>query len=199
MLRLVEKGTAAILTLTDIKTQLRIDDTDSDALLDIYLEAAIDLVERETTRALRDNVYEWRLDQWPSCGAMLKLPIAPVRDVLTVTYVDADEAEQSVDVALWDWERSSTGADLWFSTDFDFPTIGRERGGLRIGFEAGSDADLGTGSEGDADLVVPPLAKPCLLLIIAHWFQNREDASEQELKEIPMGSRRLIQRLRVYR
>jgi uncharacterized phiE125 gp8 family phage protein len=199
MLRLVERDEASPLSLEEIKAQLRVDDSASDGLLATYLAAAIDLVERETTQALQANVYEWRLDGWPCGTRTLQLPIAPVRDILTVTYIDAAGDEQSVDTVNWDWERSDTGADLWFSADFSFPTIGRERGGLRIGFEAGYDASEGTGSSGDPDLLLPSLAKPCLLLIIAHWFQNREDASDAALVEVPLGSKRLIQRLRIYR
>lgn len=199
MLKLVTRDEDDVMPLAELKLHLRIDTSDDDDLIRSYLAAAVDTVERETSRILQPNVYEWRLDCWPLGGVTLPLPVGPVRDVLTVTYVDSDGEEQTVTNDYWDWEPSDAGGDFWFSADFSFPELGRALGGVRIGFEAGHDTHAGTGSSGDASLLIPRLAKPCLMGMVAHWYQNRETAADKALSDIPLGSTRLIQRLRIYR
>lgn len=199
MLRLVSYDSADIIDLRLIKQHLRIDDCESDELLRASISGAADMIARETTRILRPTVYEWRLDAWPA-GCRLELPVAPVRDVLTVTYIDAAGAEQALDTTLWDWEPTDAGGTLWFTALFTPPEIGREKGGIRIGFEAGHDPHEATPDDGDQSLAFPDVAVPCLLLMVAHWFQNREaTAAAPGMVEIPLGAQRLIPQLRIYR
>ena len=41
------------------------------------------------------------------------------------------------------------------------------------------------------------MAKHCLKLLVAHWYENREGVSEANVKEVPMGIERILDQLRV--
>lgn len=193
-------GTAAdIVALDRLKQHLRLDHEDDDELIRDYLAAAVDLVERETSRILAPAVFEWRIDEWPCGTRFLALPVGPVRDVLSIAYIDAEEIEQSLPATDWDWEPSDTGATIVFDAAFAPPLLGRDLGGIRIGFEAGHDQNGALSTESATDLALPRLAQPVLMLIVGGFYAQRESITPEKFEEIPLGAQRLIQRLRIYR
>lgn len=199
-LKRVSRADGTAVSLDALKQQLRVDDTDDDDLIAGYLEAAVDLVEKETSRILIPTTFEWRLDAWPTCGGgTVDLPTGPIREVLSIEYVDENGEDQALAVDQWDWEPDDKGGVLIFPENFTPPPLGRIMGAVRIGFEAGHDQTGMTGTGDDFSLRQPPVAAQCLRLIVAHWYQSRETAVDKALAEIPLGAQRLIPRLRIYR
>ncbi|MGX1196385.1 head-tail connector protein [Parvibaculum sp. MBR-TMA-1.3b-4.2] len=197
MLRLVAPAEAPPVSLDTIKAHLNIVHDDFDALLRGYLVAAVELVEARTTRILAPATFEFRLDGWP-CEP-ISLPAAPVRNVLTLSYIDEEGAEQSVDAAEWDWERETTGAKVWLSHLWTRPTLGRDHGAVRIGFEAGYDLPDTLESGDDFDLLLPERAVQAIKLLVGHWYRNREAGSSDTIHEIDHGAEALMRSLRIFR
>jgi uncharacterized phiE125 gp8 family phage protein len=97
------------LSLEDARAFVIIDDDDADHMrvLDLAIRAATQYCETRAGLTAQRTTYQLRLDAWPStydcdrrrgagAGNEIDLPAAPVRDVLSVTYVDTDGIEQTV-------------------------------------------------------------------------------------------------------
>ena len=72
------------------------DDGSEDAVLELYLRAAMAAIEARLGRALLAREFSWTVTRWRE-DASQGLPVAPVRSVEAMTLVDADGAETAVD------------------------------------------------------------------------------------------------------
>lgn len=85
------------ITLEQAKAELRVDHDDHDALIQSYIEAATAYLDGPTGRyrqAIMPQVWEETFDAFP--GSEIRLPFGPVLNVVSVGYVDAGGADQTV-------------------------------------------------------------------------------------------------------
>ena len=198
MLRIVEASADLPVTLALAKQHCNVEHDDDDSLIAAYLRAAVQTVEKATTRALSPTVYEWRLDAWP-CGD-IELPVAPVRSVLSVSYIDEAGDEQTLAAEDWDWEPPEFGATIMFDSSFTAPVLGRDRGGVRIGFDAGYDIPGAADSPADPNLAQPAAAATAVMILTQHWYENRAPVSVGDaVATIPFSAERLIASIRIWR
>jgi uncharacterized phiE125 gp8 family phage protein len=141
----------------DVKPQIRVDGTDEDDLLDLYISAAREFVEVYTGTKL---VSQTVLMQGSSFDDLWALPVAPVVSVSSVKYLDTTGAEQTLDTSVY--ESVLTGLDPHIRTKIDqsWPSI-----------RTASDAVRVTAVCGYASLPAP--IKHAMLLMISSWFDNR--------------------------
>ena len=81
------------LTLTEVKSYLKVDQSAEDSLIASQLDAAESLVESYTNRKLMKGVYDLTLDSFPSGGIVL--PFSPVISVDSVSYYDESNTLQT--------------------------------------------------------------------------------------------------------
>ncbi|RMH39762.1 MAG: hypothetical protein D6688_13615 [Alphaproteobacteria bacterium] len=96
---------ATELPVADLSAYLRLssgfpDDGSEDARLQALLAAAVETIEARLSLVLLERRFRWRTERW-SNPASVVLPVAPVRQVDSVTMTDADGASNAVDPALW--------------------------------------------------------------------------------------------------
>ncbi|MCW5777451.1 MAG: phage head-tail connector protein, partial [Phycisphaeraceae bacterium] len=68
----LEPPEAPLLTIDELQAQLRIDVVDEAPLLESYIAAATELLERDTKRLLRPCTLRLHLDRFP-CGGAIEL------------------------------------------------------------------------------------------------------------------------------
>lgn len=124
---LVTKPAVPAVTLANIKTHLRIDalDTDYDARLTPYLNAAIDETEIITGRALISQTWDLVFETWNELGCTY-FPFGRLQSVTSVKYQDEDGATQTVsaDDYLVDGVGTDDGRVIFHSdSDFDYPSL----------------------------------------------------------------------------
>lgn len=158
------------LTATIVKNHLRIDDTASDTLIDIWIQAAREEAEQVTNRGLLPQTITEKFDSFPVATAAnpqghLFLSISPIRSVSSVTYTDTDGNSQtlteSTDFIVLDSEPPALG----LVSGQSWPATYGQAHAVTVVYTVGYD---------DAD-DVPAIIKSSMLLAIAHWEQNRED------------------------
>lgn len=200
------RATTLPVSLVEVKAHVRVDDTESDVVLVMMLDAAIEYVSERTARTLQPMTFQARLDDWPCLGGWrtsfwMKLDKFPIRDVEAISYLDVDGAEQTVAPSNYSWEPTTTGADIWFDKMYSMPSLEEDRrGAVRVRFTAGynSPADNDTGA--DPDLVVPVQIKQAILLLVGHWFENREAVTiAANFSEVPLALETLVENMRIYR
>ncbi len=151
-------------SLAETKAHLRIDGTAEDALLQsliitsrLHIEAALGL-------ALITQSWGCFLDRWPKAGRLV-LPLRPVAAISHVRIWSDDGTSETLDPArfLLDGQGAPPRLVALDST----LDLARRRAinGIEIGFTAGF---------GGAPEDVPATIRHALLLLVAHWYENRE-------------------------
>jgi uncharacterized phiE125 gp8 family phage protein len=150
-------------TVAEAKAHLRVDGSDEDTLIaSLILTARLHL---ETTLGLALVVQSWRLllDRWPLTKD-LELPLRPLQAIDAVRVLPAEGAATVIDPANYLADTASVPPRL-VRTGVIWPQPGKAANGVEIDFTAGYGALA-------AD--VPAPLRQALLLLVAHWYENRE-------------------------
>jgi len=166
-------------TLADLKSQLRVETNDEDALLISFIAAARAHVEALTRRRLVTQNWRVYLDVWPQrsraspFGRVVELPLAPVARVLAIRVYDELGVAQIVEPQQYRLDQAHVPPRLIVDGVGRQP--GRNGNGIEIDVVAGY---------GDAALVPAPL-KQAILRLAALWFEHRHDSDIANLAPTP--------------
>ena len=174
------------LTLAEVKEFLRVDHSDDDATLAIFITAARQLCESYTRLALMPTTFEEYFDDFPQYTGTYKdeirLSRSPVSAVTYVKYIDGNETTITANAADYKTDLISQPARIspdngWFGT---YETINA----VFIRYVAGY---------ADAASVPAPL-KHGMLLVIGDMYENRTDS----VKRLPTAAEYLWNPYRVF-
>ena len=152
-------------TLSQLKTHLRILNTEQDGLLDSILPAATQYCEERTRRQFLTATWQKTLDRFPSgTRDRIELPLAPLASVSSITYVDTDGDTQTWATSefIVDTTRDPGQIALVFSKTW--PVARVQLNSVTITYIAGY------GGVND----VPDTAKQAIKLIAAHYYSQPE-------------------------
>jgi uncharacterized phiE125 gp8 family phage protein len=161
-------------TLAEAKTWLKRDDTTADdTLISDLIGAARAYCERETGRALLTQTVTEYFDGWPSC-CTLELALAPVASVTSVGYVA--DGETSMTYTTWATTEYNTDlvsqpARIVKKENIDYPDLECVPNSVKVIYVAGS-----TSASADALKEI----RVAMRLLLAKWYENREDMQENE-------------------
>lgn len=163
------------------------DDGSQDAVLELYLRAAMAAIEARLGRVLLARSFVWTVDRWREDTSQV-LPVAPVRTVESVTLTDADGAETVVDTVAWSVLRDMQRPRLLGRFGRSLPKIPRG-GSATVRLVAGF---------GDAWEEVPPDLRQAVLLLAAQFYENRSETGTAA-GAMPFGVLVLIEAYRATR
>lgn len=200
-LRMIVGIDGLAVTLAEAKQHIRVDHDDDDVTIETYLKTAIEFMEARTLRMLAPCTLQYQLVEWPCTGYLLELPRAPVREVSAISYLDPAAAEQTADPASWYMERLVKGrAGVAFRNLFSAPDLLDEsRARIFVTFRCGYDLPDQTGSGDDPELKLPHLARAGVLLLTAHWYENREAMSGSPLHNLAPGVDAIVNHLKLWK
>ena len=174
-----------MIDLTTAKQHLRVDTTDENGLIGAYLLAAQKAVETATSKPLTAVVVTQVVDGFPPCGRAIRLWKGPVADTPapTIAYDDTNGVEQTLaDFRLVD----GAMAQLLPAYGDQWPADAQSAiGSVRVTYTAGYDGGSG----------VPPELDQAVLLLVGHYYHNREAAiggDRAAAAELPLGVAMLI-------
>lgn len=152
--------TAVAVSLEEAKAALRISQaaTFSDDDLTQAIQAATEQFEQDTDRAVITQTYEHRDFLFPSGSSPILLSVKPVQAVSTLTYLDSDDNEVTLDAAAYDLDRARRQI---FPVGSEWPATNHTHRGVVVTFTAGYGATEGS---------VPRLVKRAILLQVGKWF-----------------------------
>ena len=159
LIRTVEPAAEPV-TPAEVKAHLRLDHSSEDDLLSGLIRAGREEVERAAGLALIEQKWRFVLDEWPR-GGMARIPLYPVRGILSVTAYGPDGEASLVDPAAYRADTAARPARVAFGAA---PTAMRAMNGIEIDFTAGF---------GEAATDVPDLLRRAILLLVAHWYEFR--------------------------
>jgi uncharacterized phiE125 gp8 family phage protein len=145
------------------------DDGSQDAVLELYLRAAMAAIEARLGRVLLARDFDLTVTHWRE-DASQGLPVAPVQAVASVTLVGPDGVEMAVDPDAWSVLRDSQRPRLVGRFGRSLPRIPRS-GHAEIRFTAGF---------GESWDEVPADLRQAAFLLAAHYYENRTGDGQGE-------------------
>ena len=187
---LVEETTvpSEALPVAKFKDHLRMgsgfaDDALQDDVLEGYLRAALAAIEARTGKITIQRVFSIRLTNWRDVQNQ-PLPLAPVDQLIDVTTIDSAGVSTEADLAAVNLIKDTHRPRL-MTKGVTLPKV-PEAGAVVVRVLAGYGPDW-------SDL--PPDMAQAVMLLAAHFYENRADRSGQR-HTMPFGVSALIERFR---
>lgn len=200
MLIVLDRPNDEIVSLEILKQHIKVEHTADDTLIRLYRDAAITFLEEHTTRVGGPTLFEQRFNNWDCFGENASLLRAPVRDVISVSYLNEDDELVEVAEADWYWRSTPDGAKVYFVDDYDLPDLSTLSEPVRIIFQAGYDVGDESGTGDNPDLKRPSTFDQAILLLVGHWYQNRETVNIGNIvNNLPFAFDAIAHQLRVFR
>lgn len=182
-LKLKTATTELPVSLVEAKQHCHVDFDDDDALITLYIKSAAAHIEGNRGvmgRALLNQDWELYADEFP-CGD-LTVPLGPLVSVASVEYLDQTTgnyvtwASSNYTVDMVSFEGRISPVDSW-------PSTLTRVNAVRVTFTAGHGADAST---------LPADIKAALLMLIGHWYSNREAVGDVGTMTVPLTFDSLI-------
>ncbi len=183
------------LSLTEVKAHLRVDGTDQDGVIQMYLDAATDYVDGEwgfLGRALVTQTWRLTIDTFPC--AEIKIPLPPLQSISSVGYFDSAGDFQTLveDTDYFVDDQSEPG---WITPMSTWPTTLDAINSVRIEFVAGYDPS--TDSPPDLTANIPGDTKQAMLLLITDWMEHRQNTLTETVNNLHFGTDVLLRRKKI--
>jgi uncharacterized phiE125 gp8 family phage protein len=174
-LSVVVQPAAEPVSTATAKAHLRVDISTDDTLIGTLITAAREMVERHTRRSLIYTGYRYTLDYFP--GGPIHLPRLPVVSANASTvfayatpriqYVDQAGVTQTMTVSTeYELDLASNPPRIVQPPDVVWPTPKSYKvNAITIDFVSGY---------GSSASDVPALLRQAVLMLVAHWYENRE-------------------------
>jgi uncharacterized phiE125 gp8 family phage protein len=181
---LVAAPTVLAVTLADAKTNLRVDGTDLDSLITIWLQGIIAKLEHEIGQCIMEQTWEVRLDAFPTlpCWQVgLRTPLAvtdkielphPVISITSIKYIDPAGVEQTLDPAAYKIKREAYKSSVAPVAGTSWPETLDETNVVTVTVKCGY---------GNTAAATPPNAK---LYILAKLVEQFDPATRTEVNTV---------------
>lgn len=209
-LRIITQPTAEPMTLEEALHHLNV--SLGDQHLDAWLVSAItqarEKAEDELETCLTDAVYEFQVDSfhphqrydhantsyvWHRGGFRLphnchaiELPIGDIGRVASVTYIDANGDQQTLDPTLYVFDGNQRTPIIWRAYGQSWPSTRCQQGAVTVTFQ-GRYTETGS-----PPVHVPEVVKGAMKLMLSTWNEDREGATD-----MPPGAMSLLGKRRL--
>ena len=169
------------ISLDEAKAHLRLDTDDDDALVSSLITAARVHIEQVLGHITVEQTWVEVRDAWPAygpgVGGEVRLSLGPVRNLLEIRVVDPSGSAASIPASDYFTDVVSVPARIGLTDGAVWPQPGRAMNGIEIEFTAG----YGLAAED-----VPQPLRQAVLLLVAHWYEQREPvAVGSTMTELP--------------
>lgn len=165
-----------LVSLEEAKAQCNVMGSDYDAILTSLISVARDYAEGRTGQLIVPGTYEITLDEFPN-SEILYIDEYPISSIESIEYVSGDSI-QTIDDYVADYGyKTRLQRNSWPVTN--------QIGAVTITFEGGYEEDM------------PEKIKQAMLLMITHWFNNREavvisEGRTIDAQEVPLTANTLL-------
>lgn len=165
------------LSLTDVKTQLRITTTDDDDAIRMFIAGIRKETEWYIGKTLITTIWEYKRDGF---GVEFCLPMPPIQSISSVSYVDSDGANQTLAASGYQFDKAGR---MRASYGNSFPSTRSQYDAVTVTYVAGET------NAGNVDEDI----KLAMLLWIGACDINREDnVIGTIISEIPNSARNIL-------
>jgi uncharacterized phiE125 gp8 family phage protein len=182
-LEIVDAPLITPITLEEVKAQLRVEHDDDDTILTRLIDVAVAYT--DVRGALGQAMITQKWAQWINANPpqSVSLILGPVQDVTAVKYYDTDGVLQTDDVNNYQVFGTDFATVISPKDSFAWPVSQQRSDAIKIEYEIGY---------GDEITNVPQTIRHALMLLIGHWYDNREQTGVDELSNIPFGYEEML-------
>jgi uncharacterized phiE125 gp8 family phage protein len=161
------------ISLTEMKTYLRVDTNDDDGLINAFITAARLLIEASSRRVFISQTWRLVLDQWPKDG-FIRVPVSPLIQIVAARVFNASGIASTV--ALSSLEANSLSDPPQIAIVGPVMVTGRARSGVEIDISCGYGSAIGN---------IPEPLRQAIRLLVARWYDNRGDIMHPHAATLP--------------
>ena len=188
MITLVTASTEQPVSLSDAKSHVGQADTMDDVYIRGLIGAARAHTEMFTRRAWIDRTVDWNLPAFPAFPILLnEWPLAPLSSITSIKYVDNAGETQTWAASNYIVQTGLSPGVIELAFNVTVPTTRNQPNAVTI------RKVMGYGGVDD----VPPDARHAMLMLIAHWYENREEVTDLRLVTVPTAAESLMWGLKV--
>ncbi len=182
-LEIVDAPLITPITLEEVKAQLRVEHDDDDTILTRLIDVAVAYT--DVRGALGQAMITQKWAQWINSNPPqnVSLILGPIQSVTAVKYYDIDGVLQTDDVNNYQVFGTDFATVISPKDSFAWPVSQQRSDAIKIEYEIGY---------GDAITDVPQTIRHALMLLIGHWYDNREQTGADELSSIPFGYEEML-------
>lgn len=173
-LQLVTPPTDYPVAREEAKKQCRILHANEDELIDGLIAAATSHIENTLDLSLMARTWRLTLDAFSDT---IELPRGPVASVVSVRYVDSAGATQTVSADDYTIDLTSPSQWIVLNSGVSWPPTLDAVNSVAIEYVAGF-VELPADYAG---------LKHAILLMVGHWYANREAVSERQMAQVPLA------------
>lgn len=176
-------------TLDEAKLHLRVDGDEENTLITGLINAAVSHLEGWTGilgRALGEQT--WRQD-FDTFGCTMRLAPGPVTEIVSITYRNAAGEITTVNDSNYALVKDGIGPRVYWDNAYSSPSGLYEQGAVSVTYKAGYP-------DADGVSTVPAAIKVAILLMVGHWYANRETVAEGSFNELPFAANALLEPFR---
>jgi len=182
-LEIVDAPLITPITIEEVKAQLRVEHDDDDTILTRLIDVAVAYT--DVRGALGQAMITQKWAQWINANPPqnVSLILGPVQDVTAIKYYDTDGVLQTDDINNYQVFGTDFATVISPKDSFTWPVSQQRSDAIKIEYDIGY---------GDEITSVPQTIRHALMLLIGHWYDNREQTGVDELSNIPFGYEEML-------
>lgn len=178
----VTAPSASPISLAEAKAQMRVDGSEEDAIIQRLIDAAVAFVDVQGALGFAMITQTW--GQWiapnPSTVSLL---LGPVQSVSAIKYYDTNGDLQTATLADFNVFGTPNRITITPKTGKAWPVTQTRDDAIKIEYVIGYGATSAS---------VPQTVRHALMMLVAHWYENRETSAEKSMTEVPYGFHEMI-------
>lgn len=181
-LQLMEAPAITPITVAEAKQQMRIESSDDDAYITRLIAAAVAYTDARGSLGRAMITQKWAQSFYEH-DSRVYLKIVPAKTLTAVKYYDTNNVQQTATTSDYMLVANDDWAYVEPVSGKTWPSTYNRTDAIRLEFEAGYGA---------AASDVPQQVRHALMMLVAHWYENREDTAEKVPESIPFGFEMLL-------
>lgn len=181
LVRVTAPATAPI-SLAEAKAQMRVEGGDEDSIIQRLIDAAVAFVDVQGALGFAMITQTWAEWLGPNQSTVY-LSLGPVQSVSSIKYYDTDGNLQTATLADFNIFGTPNRISISPKTSKAWPITQTRDDAIKIEYVIGY---------GSTSASVPQTVRHALLMLVAHWYENREASSEKQMMNLPYGFAEMI-------
>jgi uncharacterized phiE125 gp8 family phage protein len=165
------------ISVAEAKAQMRVEGNDDDTIIERLVNAAVAFVDVQGVLGRAMITQTW--GEWlaPNPSTVM-LSLGPVQSVSAIKYYDIDGVLQTATLADFNVFGTPNRITITPKTGKAWPVTQTRDDAIKIEYVIGYGA---------SSTSVPQTVRHGLMMLVAHWYENRETTQEKQMQDLPYG------------
>lgn len=176
LVRVTAPATAPI-SLSEAKAQMKVESSDDDSIIQRLIDAAVAFVDVQGALGKAMITQTW--GQWLSPNpSTVYLSLGPVQSVSAIKYYDVDGNLQTATLSDFNVFGTPNRISVSPKSGKAWPVTQTRDDAIKIEYVIGYGASSAS---------VPETVRHALMMLVAHWYDMRETATDKQMYDLPFG------------